>query len=371
MDRLRPHPSVTASTNSSVEPPEPVQPLEWFNRGIDRLALRLPAEAIRYFDTAETLGWDKPACAAQRWICWMLLGELEEAWRESEGIAAEGGAAPGCLWDGQPLTGGRVLIRCLHGFGDAIQFLRYAPLLKSCGARVVVESALELTALLRAQPFIDEVISWGDGSSDDYSAWDQQIEVMELPRAHRTTLGSIPNQVPYLSVPEEHRKRASRLMEPFARPRIGIVWGASDWNPLRNLPASELECLLNVRGASFHSLQHGTARKELPQLQQRYEIHDTAPLAPDILDTAAFLLQLDLLICVDTMVAHLGGALGVPVWTLLLHNSDWRWMLDGDRSPWYPTMRLFRQPKAGDWQTPMRRAAAALMQLVAETSSRG
>ncbi len=331
-----------------------------FQRGLDSLINGSAEAALFYFQEAERLGGDPCACAAQRWDCWMLLGDFENAWRESDYIARNQVPDNQCLWDGKPFDGKRVLIRCLHGFGDAIQFIRYASLVRRVAARVIVEVPAELISLFRAQPYIDEVISWSDGSSKGYSDWDQQIEVMEFPRAFRTSVDTVPAEVPYLTVDDARVDRACELLRSYPGPNVGIVWSASDWNPLRSIPLTALQPILHNRRASFFSFQHGEQRAQLCGVQPGVEILDTAALCPDISDTAAMLMNMDLLITVDTMAAHLAGALGVAVWTLLPYQADWRWIIGRDDSPWYPTMRLFRQHSPNDWNAPVA-AMAKLM----------
>ncbi len=283
----------------------------------------------------------------------MFLGEFERAWQESDDIAARG--APDChrLWDGTPFDSKRVIIRCLHGYGDAIQFLRYAPCVKSRAREVIVETHPEMVALVSRCQGVDRVVTWGDGSQDGkFRDWDRQIEVMELPRAFRTTLGTIPSPIPYFSV----TRRSS--VPRGSRRNVGILWESSQWNPLRSIPFPEMCRLLQVPGISFYSFQRGTAKADLAAAP--VPVIDTSETSPDILDTAADLLEMDLLITVDTMAAHLAGALGRPVWTLLHWDADWRWMLDRSDSPWYPSMRIFRQPSPGDWTSVIDRVLAEL-----------
>ncbi len=287
----------------------------------------------------------------------MLLGRFEEAWRASDRIAQLGLPDRHRLWDGRPFAGQRVIIRCLHGYGDAIQFLRYARLLRRDAARVIVETHPEMVSVLRGMPFLDEVITW---AADPYTDWDRQIEVMELPRAFRTTLATIPAEVPYLSVWPQCLERSRSALGPAETPRIGVLWAASGWNPARSMPLGELLPVLRLPSLAFYSFQRDAPRLELAALDPPLAIHDTALHSHDIADTAADLMHMDLLICVDTMAAHLAGALGKPVWVILPYAADWRWMLDREDSPWYPTMRLFRQPQPGDWRTPIERIAGLL-----------
>jgi hypothetical protein len=321
------------------------------------LSARHISGALDFLHRAESSGHDPDECAGYRWLCLMLAGRFEEAWRESDRIAARGGPDPYRLWDGQPFTGKRVLIRCLHGYGDAIQFIRYARLLRRDAARVIVQTHPQLVSLFRGVPYADDVITWPDDPLDDARQWDQQIEVMELPRAFRTTLETIPREVPYLFV----RGVRSRIPpRPGNKPRIGLQWGSSDWDHTRSLRLDDLSPILDNADFEFYSFQRGPQRGELTPLQPPGSIVDVSGDSPEIVEAAADLMNIDLLITVDTMLAHLAGALARPVWVLLPYAADWRWMLDRHDSPWYPTMRLFRQPSPGAWQCPIREIAAAL-----------
>ena len=331
--------------------------LETFTRALTLFRQRRIAESIPLFLAAEELGHNPDECAGCRWQCWMLLGDFERAWQESDRIASPAGTT---LWDGAPFTGKRVVIRCLHGFGDAIQFLRYAPMVRRHAAGVFVETHPELVRLFTNLPGVDSVITWAGGNPLPRTAWDQHVEVMELPRIFRTTLDTIPAPIPYLHVPPAAIARSRRHLPSGPKPNIGVLWASSMWNPARCLRLTDLLPVLRSPDYTFCSFQRGPAKAELSALPPALDLHDTATHSPDIQDTAADLLNLDLLITPDTMAAHLAGALGIPVWTLLIHESDWRWMLDRADTPWYPTMRLFRQPEPGDWTSVVRSVAAAL-----------
>jgi hypothetical protein len=319
-----------------------------FQLAVEHFSNRRIVDSLHHFHHAERLGSDPAECASGRWTCWMLLGEFEQAWRESDSLSLRATPDPNRFWDGLPFTGKRVILRCLHGYGDAIQFMRYAPLVRREASYLIVETHPELVSLFRGTPFIDEVITW-TGPDKGSPEWDQQIEVMELPRAFRTTLQTIPNAVPYLYVPEDARQRSCERLGGSNRPRVGILWASSNWNPARNIELARLHPFLELSRFAFYSFQRGPERQELRQL--KYGIRDTAETSPEIADTAADLTNMDLLITVDTMAAHLAGALGKPVWTLLPYHADWRWMCDREDTPWYPTMRLFRQPAPGDWDS--------------------
>jgi len=324
----------------------------------DALARRDIPAALRHIHRAERRGYDPDLCAACRWSCWMLLGRFESAWRESDRIARRGKPDAYRFWDGTPFDGKRVLIRCLHGFGDAIQFLRYTRHLSCRAARVIVQTHPELVSLFRGLLFADEVITW-ESLAGPTPSWDQQVELMELPRAHRTTLATIPREVPYLFVPPE-RQRESRLRRhDHTSYRIGLQWRSSTWDPARSASLADLRPILDCAGFEFYSFQRGVSQEEARALQ-RWRVADVSGVSPEIVEAAADLNRVDLLITVDTMLAHLAGALGRPVWVLLPFAADWRWMLERSDSPWYPTMRLFRQTSSGDWRSPVSRIVSAL-----------
>jgi hypothetical protein len=210
-----------------------------------------------------------------------------------------------------------------------------------------------MVALLSTLRFVDDVITWSCPHHIQRGDWDQQIEVMELPRAFRTTLDTIPPANCF-----DIRKRAVPRLPVSDKPKIGLVWASSGWNPLRSLHFSALMPLVELEGLTFISFQRGPECSQL-----RGPVLDATEGAPDILDTAHDFLELDLLITVDTMAAHLAGALGIPVWTLLPHKADWRWMRDREDTPWYPSMRLFRQSSHDtSWSGVIARVRDALLQ---------
>jgi hypothetical protein len=283
----------------------------------------------------------------------MLLGRFEEAWKESDAILARGLPDPNRLWDGLPFAGKRVVIRCLHGFGDAIQFLRYARIVREQAAHVAVQTHPQLVLLFQGAPFIDQATTWEDGPGLRHRDWDQQIEVMELPRAFRTTLTDIPNEIPYLFVDRRAAAGSPLAGRPRRRPRVGVLWEGGEWNPARNVPFPEILPVLSASDFEVYSFQRGEGREQLRASGLGDRICDLSGEGQDALYFAADLMHIDLLITVDTMAAHLAGALGRQVWVLLPFEADWRWMLDRADSPWYPTMRLFRQQKAGEWHAPV------------------
>ena len=302
-------------------------------------------ETLANLNEAEHLGFSPDECAAARWECWMLLGRFDRAWAESDLIAGRDSPDPHRFWDGQPFDGKRVIIRCLHGLGDTIQFIRYAPMIRRVAQRVIVECPPELVRLIQRVDGVDDVISWGDGTPAIAPGWDSQVEINELPRVFHATEKTIPRVVPYIKV-----TRPSVGSRP--NKRVGLVWNSSQWNPARSV---SLELLLDSLGGAdwdLVSLQFGCDQDRLPSL---------CPDRSDVLDTAVHMLSLDLVVTVDTMTAHLAGALSLPVWVILPFEADWRWMLNRSDSPWYPTMRLFRQQAQGDWPSALEQLSRAAL----------
>ncbi len=277
---------------------------------------------------------------AAAWLRCARAGDFDAAWRLSDRILARGRlrdhTAPRHhqqIWDGTPLQGRRVLVRCYHGLGDTLQFIRFAPLVRAVAREVTVWAQPALVDLLRGSPGIDRLLELHEGTPD--VVFDVDVEIMELPHVFRTTLATIPAVVPYISAP------TSALTG--ARPRVGITWRAGGWDERRSIPFAQVTRLLDaVPGASWFALQHE------PRPTERHE-HlqplDTRGITP----TASLMQGLDLVITIDSLPAHLAGALGRPVWALLPCDADWRWMAGRQDSPWYPTMRLFRQREPGAW----------------------
>ncbi|HXE53972.1 MAG TPA: tetratricopeptide repeat protein [Tepidisphaeraceae bacterium] len=264
---------------------------------------------------------------------------------------------PQPLWDGSDPAGKRILVQCEQGFGDTFQFIRYAPLLADRGARVIVRCPPELRRLLSGQRGIEQVISTGDAIPE----FDAHVPLLSLPRLFGTTIGTIPAHVPYLKAdPEQVAQWRVRLAKEPGQMKVGLVWAGRprqrvDQN--RSVPPQILAPLADASELTWVSLQKD--RTEL--LPDEFHVIDWTSELADFADTAALISALDLVMSIDTGVAHLSGALGKPTWVLLMHIPDWRWMLGGSESAWYPTMRLFRQPVAGDWETPVRQMAELLL----------
>lgn len=326
-----------------------------------RLQRRKLGEALQAFDEAEAAGADRDRCAGGGWLVRMLSGDFGGAWRESDAIRARGGEDAHRFWNGEDLRGKRVILRCLHGFGDAVQMLRYAPRLKAMCARLIVEVSPRFAELARCFTGVDEVVTW----EQDAPEWDAQVEVMELPYLFRTEIAELPLAERYLEVPGTVRAQVSDAMGERQRPRIGIVWAAGEWNPARNLPFHLMKRL--VGGCEFWSLQGGVEQARWSELRSE-GLRDAAECGEGLLTLAAVIAELDLVITVDTLAAHLAGALGTPAWVMLQYAADWRWMTGREDSPWYPSLRLFRQSSAGDWEGVVETVRGCLEAWAAERS---
>ncbi|WP_270935856.1 glycosyltransferase family protein [Falsiroseomonas oryzae] len=294
-----------------------------------------------------------PEAPGAQWMALMRRGAWEEAWRLSDvALAARDGRRDWTLprhlqtvWDGSPLAGRRVLVRCYHGLGDTIQFIRLIPGLQAIARDVTVWAQPALIPLLATMRNAPRLLPLHDGTPE--AAFDVDVEIMELAHALRLTPATLPARVPYLHPPGRPRLRDGRLA-------VGLAWRAGDWDARRSVPVEMLRVFAALPGIVLHVLQRGPALDERPAWLPSDAGSD------DVLEAAATMRSLDLVVSIDSMPAHLAGALGVPVWLLLAHDADWRWMEGRDDSPWYPTMRLFRQARPGDWADPLGRLADAL-----------
>lgn len=264
-------------------------------------------------------------------------------------------------WRGEPLQGARILLYAEQGLGDAIHFLRYVSDVLALAQEVVLEVGKPLLRLAQEIPGVSRVLCLGE----ELPPCQWECSLMSLPGVLGTRRETIPANVPYLTVPEAVQRKAQGIVSAGTRLRIGLVWAgapAHKKDRWRSLPLHLFQDLLTATNASFYSFQLGSAaleRAALPDASSS-RITDLTSHIDDMADTAALLQRMDLVISVDTAVAHLAGALGVPVWVMLPFAPDWRWLLNRSDSPWYPTMRLFRQPGPGDWPSVIRSVQAAL-----------
>jgi hypothetical protein len=307
-------------------------------------------ETIECFSLAEQQGLDSNRCASGRWTAFMLSGQFAAAWNESDAIRHRETPDPRSFCQDAIPSGKRLIVRCLHGFGDSVQFLRYAPRLRSLTSRMIVEVAPRMVDLARCIDGVEEVITWGESPRKNSPAWDMHVEVMQLPYVFRTVLDDLPVAVNYITLPSRELSRARRIVGSSSIPQIGVVWSCGEWNLSRSAPLRLLRRLLQRMDCRFWNLQGGTVRSEWSRLECHAAMCDAQELCDGgLLPLAAIISQLDLVLTVDTLAAHLAGAMNIPVWVMLQHEADWRWMVGRDDSPWYPSMRLFRQPQQGAW----------------------
>ncbi len=288
----------------------------------------------------------------------LATGELDEGWREYEwrfAVARYDRTFDRPLWDGEPLAGQTILVHAEQGFGDTLQFVRYVPAVAGRGGRVVLEVPGPLVRLVGTVAGASRIVAAGDPLPE----FDWHCPLLSLPRVFETTLATIPGSAPYLSVPPEMAPAWGELIATAPGLRVGIVWAGTT---IGAVDLRLLQPLWEIAGISWFSLQVGERSGDTASLDD-VAIADLSPWLTDFAETAAAVCQLDLVISIDTSIAHLAGALARPTWVLLPYNSDWRWLLRREDSPWYPTARLFRQSKPGDWAGVAGEVAAALAQM--------
>jgi len=266
------------------------------------------------------------------------------------------------LWQGSDPSGRTILVHAEQGYGDVIQFARYLPMLAALGARIIVECPLPLRDLIERISGVVKVLPNGLKLPD----FDLHLPLMSLPRAFGSTLESIPNQVPYLHADPSKIVHFSERVAQLPRGlKVGLMWaGNRKPDPKRTCPLIELAPLADVGGVHFISLQKDSVAEDLVSVPHGLAFTDLAPELKNFSDTAALIGQLDLLLTIDTACAHLGGALGAKTWTLLPYMADWRWLRDRSDTPWYPTMRLFRQPRPDNWSSVILEVREVLMRIV-------
>ncbi|HXX63629.1 MAG TPA: tetratricopeptide repeat protein, partial [Bacteroidota bacterium] len=312
-------------------------------------------EALSSYDNALRARPDYPEAHLNRALISLLMGRLDEGWAGYEWRMKVRDprrlyTAPGPdlqMWDGSDIAGKSILVRCEQGFGDTIQFSRFLPLLKERGAHVVFECHRELCGLFEGFPGVESLQAMK--REPPSARFDTYVQLLSLPGLLGIRdVGSIPWPGPYIRADETRvRQWGGRIR--CDRPTVGLVWAG---NPIhkndyhRSIPAQIIMPLLDTPGVKFFSLQKG---KHAADLEASGRAERLDPHLLDFSETAAAIENLDLVIAVDTAVAHLAGAMGKPVWTLLPYRPDWRWLLERSDSPWYPSMKLFRQSAHGDW----------------------
>ncbi len=323
------------------------------------------AAAIAAFDAAIALSPANAIARCNRGMAKLVSGDFAGGWVdfESREVPAAAHVANQPMWDGSDPAGKRILLNYEQGQGDTFQFIRYAAVLKARGAEVYFHCHPNTRRILHRTPGIDWLIARGEA----VPPFDVQAQLMSLPGLCRTTLATIPCTVPYIFTDPQLTKSWSQRLGRGRGKRIGLVWQGDPMHSNdrhRSIPLRLFAPLARAVGTELISLQRGPGSEQIDSASADVPLFDTAKLCEaqdDVggwLDTAAILANLDLLVTVDTAIAHLAGAMGVPVWVALPFVPDWRWLLDRNDSPWYPTMRLFRQPAPGDWAAVIERMAA-------------
>ena len=322
------------------------------NRGNALCDLHRHAEALESYATAIAIRPDYADAHVNRSFCLLQTGRFEEGWAEYEWrkklnppIAARSFAQP--LWLGETSVAGKtIFVHSEQGYGDTIQFCRYAKLLEARGASVVLQVRPSLHRLISRLASGVRVLT----TAERPAAFDFHCPMMSLPLAFGTTLGSIPSGSRYLEADAEGLAAWSARLGPRAKPRVGVVWSGSSGNKgdhKRSLTLAMVSALFSA-DRDWVCVQKEVGSEEKSLLRQ-CDVPFFCDELNDFADTAALIELLDLVITVDTSVAHLAGALGKPVWIMLPYAPDWRWLLDRNNSPWYPSVRLFRQPRIGAW----------------------
>lgn len=337
----------------------------WNNRGNALQEQGRTAEALAAYGKAYSLAGDNPLFSINDALCRLLIGDYATGWPMYESrwqlpnVAHLARTFEQPQWNGQdPLSGKTILLHAEQGFGDTLQFCRYAPIVAERGARVVLEVQPPLVSLLSEMPGLHQIVARGDA----LPPFDLHCPLLSLPLAFGTTLASIPAHVPYLQAPADSASAWRERLGTKTRPRVGVVWAGSGTidNDQRSLKLADFARACDA-DVEFVGLQKEVRAADRDELEHHPHIRNVE--LGDFADTAAIMEQLDLVLTVDTAAAHLAGALGKPVWVLLSYAPTWRWLLGRDDSPWYPTARLFRQPEPGNWQDPLARVRAALGEL--------
>jgi Tfp pilus assembly protein PilF len=318
-------------------------------------------EALEVFRKAVELD---PANNASRWNysrLLLMLGHWEQGWAEFDsrlnlpllGLKRD---FPQPQWDGSDPSGKTILLHAEGGHGDALNFIRFVPQVAQRGAKLILECQPGLITLFEGLPGLDRVIARGQPLPE----FDWQIPLQGLPRPLGLTLENIPNTVPYLSAPADRVRRWAHRLASQTKLRVGLVWSGTRYvdRDIRTRTIDVFAPLAEVPGVKFFNLQTGEDSHQTPPKEMDWA--DFSAELTDFAETAALVQNLDLVVTIDTSVAHLAGALGKPVWVLIPFQCDFRWMLDRTDTPWYPTMRLFRQPTKSGWETPIRLMTEAL-----------
>ena len=368
------------ATMQAAAEAEPERAEIWNSLGYLACRQRRPRDGVGFYERAIELQPDYAQAHFNLGMTLLQLGDYRRGLAEHEWRWKTGQFTPfHCphpRWDGSLIPGQTLLIHTEQGAGDAIQFARYLPLAAERVGKLILVCTPNLFPLFATVPGIAEIREPGTFQLTEF---DTYVPLLSLPHVFGTTLETIPAELPYLDVALLRRRKTVPLpplppgrsegIHSISREseqgilKVGLVWAGSPTHKNdhhRSCPLAEFLPLLRLPGIAFYSLQKGERSQDLRQLPLECAVHDLEALSQGFGDTALRLDQLDLLISVDTSVAHLAGALGKPVWLLLCQVPDWRWGLDGETTPWYPDMRLFRQTRDGDWAGVITRVVEAL-----------
>jgi tetratricopeptide (TPR) repeat protein len=346
------------------------------NRGTALAALGRHDDALATFACARALDPHDPEIRWNQALVQLRGGDFAAGWESFEARWEKADFADGRRrierprWRGdEPLAGKTILLHAEQGLGDTIQFVRYVPPVAARGARVVLEVQPALKQLVASLPGVTQLIGRGEPLPDT----DLHCPLLSLPRAFATGLDSIPADVPYLRADETRVARWRARLAGLNAPRVGLVWAGNpahknDRN--RSLALHRLAGLLAVPDAQFVSLQKNVDGADAARLRETRNVLDLGGELVDFADTAAVISLLDLVVTVDTAIAHLAGTLGKPVWILLPFVADWRWLIGREDSPWYPTARLLRQPAIGDWASVLARTCEELRRFLSQSRRR-
>lgn len=329
-------------------------------------------QALKVYDQALIIEPDQPSTFSNRAIVHLVRGDFERGfadydhrWRLDD-FATLGRKFDCPRWAGSDLSGKTIVLWHEQGFGDTIHFVRYASLLADRGATVIIEVQPPLVSLLNSVRGVSQVIT----RSDPLPKTDFHAPFLSLPGILKTTLHTIPAEVPYVSPDPALVETWRQRVADYPGFRVGLNWTG---NPLlrmdyaRSIPLERFAPLADIPNVRLFNLQPGHGAAEIAPLAGRMNVIDLSSHLTDFAQTAALLANLDLVISVDTAVVHLGGAMGRPVWVLLQRWPDWRWLLDREDSPWYPSLRLFRQSDRGNWDPILDRIHAELSRVTKST----
>lgn len=340
-----------------------------FNLGAVLQALERDHEAAAEYRAELALDPDNATAHYNLAEACLRLGRLAEGfgemeWRFRSGRVRDPLARSCARWHGEPLAGRTVLFDCEQGLGDALHFVRYAPLIAQRGGRVVVRVYPALERLMRRIGGLEVV-----ATTAPLPRFDLYLPMLSAPHVFETTLDTVPANMPYLTADPADVAAWRDRLAPHGGLRVGLVWAgaprpndpdAQRIDKRRSIGLAAFAALAGIPGVTLVSLQKGPPAAQLAEPPPGLALVDPMGDVTDFADTAALIENLDLVVSVDTSVAHLAGGLGKPVWILSRFDGCWRWLLERDDSPWYPTARLFRQQRAEDWSGAVGRLAAAL-----------